>query len=108
MTSATILYKKYYVRGHTLTSSDICDLKMTTIREIIIDALLIGMSSALLWHFSNIWRYEKHFIAEPNIWIRSIETVGLLIILIFGIGKYIIDLRSAVSSRRKKETERDE
>lgn len=91
-----------------MTSYEICDLKMTTIREIIIDALLIGMSSALLWHFSNIWLYEKHFIAEPNIWIRSIETVGLLIILIFGIGKYIRDLRSAVSSRRKKEINGDE
>lgn len=91
-----------------MTSYEICDLKMTTIREIIVDALLIGMSSALLWHFSNIWLYEKHFIAEPNIWIRSIETVGLLIILIFGIGKYIRDLRSAVSSRRKKEINGDE
>jgi len=91
-----------------MTTSGTYGLKMTAIREIIIDALLIGMSSALLWHFSNIWRYEKHFIAEPNIWIRSIETVGLLIILIFGIGKYIRDLRSTVSGRRKKETERDE
>ncbi|MCK4785993.1 MAG: hypothetical protein KAV87_19710 [Desulfobacteraceae bacterium] len=91
-----------------MTFSATYGLKMTTIREIIIDALLIGMSSALLWHFSNIWRYEKHFIAEPNIWIRSIETVGLLIILIFGIAKYIRDLHSSVSSRRKKETERDE
>jgi len=91
-----------------MTSSATYDLKMKTIREIIIDALLIGMSSALLWHFSNIWRYEKHFIAEPNIWIRSIETAGLLIILIFGIGKYIRDLHIAVSSRRKRETEIDE
>ena len=83
-------------------------LKMIRIKEIIIDALLIGMSSALLWHFSNIWLYDKHFIAEPNIWIRSAETLGLLIILIFSIGKYIGDLRSAVSSKRERETERDE
>ena len=91
-----------------MTLRETCELKMATFREIIIDALLIGMSSALLWHFSNIWRYEKHFIAEPNIWIRSIETVGLVIILFFGIGKYIRDLRSTVSSKSKKETESDE
>jgi len=84
------------------------NLKMINIKEIIIDALLIGMSSALLWHFSNIWLYDRHFIAEPNIWIRSAETLGLLIILIFSLGKYIRDLRNAVSKKRERETERDE
>ena len=91
-----------------MTSSATYNLKMINVREIIIDALLIGMSSALLWHYSNIWLYDKHFITEPNIWIRSVETIGLLIILIFGIGKYIRDLRSAVSRKKKRETERDE
>jgi len=91
-----------------LTSYENHAPQMSTIREIIIDGLIIGMSSALLWHFSNIWRYEKHFISEPNIWIRSIETAGLIIILIFGIGKYVRDLHIAVSGKRKKRTERDE
>ena len=91
-----------------MTSSATFNLKILNIRELIIDALLIGMSSALLWHFSNIWLYDKHFITEPNIWIRSAETIGLLIILIFGIAKYIKDLRMAVSRKKKKETERNE
>ena len=51
------------------------------------------MSSALLWHFSNIWRYGKHLIEEPNIVILSLETAGLLLILAFGISKYISDLK---------------
>jgi len=64
--------------------------------------LLIGLSSALLWHFSNIWRYGKHLVGEPNVAIRSLETAGLLIILIFGIVKYVIDIR-----RTKRERVRD-
>jgi len=63
---------------------------------------LIGLSSALLWHFSNIWRYGKHLVGEPNVAIRSLETAGLLIILIFGIVKYVIDIR-----RTKRERVRD-
>jgi len=62
-------------------------------KDFITDLLIIGLSSALLWHFSNIWRYGQYFAVEPNIIIRSLETVGLLLILIFGISKYISDLR---------------
>ena len=72
------------------------------IKAVITDVLLIGLSSALLWHFSNIWRYGKHLVGEPNVVIRSLETAGLLVILIFGIVKYIIDIR-----RTKKEEVRD-
>ena len=65
------------------------------LKTIIVDSLLVGMSSALLWHFSNIWRYERYLIGEPNILIRSLETIGLLIILVFGLYKYIRDLKKA-------------
>jgi len=65
------------------------------INTIIVDSLLVGMSAALLWHFSNIWRYERYLIGEPNILIRSLETIGLLIILVFGLYKYIRDLKKA-------------
>jgi len=30
------------------------------------DVLLIGVCSALLWHFSNIVRYGTHLIQEPH------------------------------------------
>ena len=59
----------------------------------------------MLWHFSNIWRYEQYLVAEPNILIRSLETGGLLIILFFGIGKYISDLNI---KKKKAEIDRDE
>ena len=63
------------------------------IKDVVSNAVIIGLSSALLWHFSNIWRYGKHLIGEPNIVIRSLETAGLLIILIFGIAKYVSDIK---------------
>ena len=63
------------------------------IKDIIADGVIIGMSAALLWHFSNIWRYGQHLVGEPNIVIRSLETAGLLLILTFGISKYVSDLK---------------
>ena len=63
------------------------------IKDVLIYTVLIGMSSALLWHFSNIWRYGQHMIGEPNIVILSLETAGLLLILVFGITKFISGLK---------------
>jgi len=57
------------------------------------NVMLIGLSASLLWHFSNIWRYGNHLIVEPNIVILSVETAGLLFILVFGVAKCIIDLK---------------
>lgn len=65
------------------------------IRDLIGNAALIGMSAALLWHFSNIWRYGQHMVGEPNMAVRSLETAGLLAILIFGLSRYIGSLRRA-------------
>ena len=63
------------------------------IKDIIADGVIIGMSAAFLWHFSNIWRYGQYLVGESNIVIRSLETVGLLAILVFGISKYVSDLK---------------
>ncbi len=62
-------------------------------QRLVLDTLIIGLSTALLWHFFNIWRYGQYLIGEPNIVIRSVETFGLLLILAFGISKYIRDLK---------------
>ena len=58
------------------------------------NALLIAVSSALLWHFSNIWRYGQHIIEEPNVMIRSLETGMLVGILVFGAIKLMRDTRA--------------
>lgn len=63
------------------------------IKDIIADGVIIGMSAALLWHFLNIWRYGQYLVGESNIVIRSLETVGPLVILGFGVSKYISDLK---------------
>ena len=63
------------------------------IKDLVFDAIVIGLSAALLWHFSNIWRYGQHMIGEPNIAIRSLETAGLVFILIIGVSRYVSDLK---------------
>ncbi len=63
------------------------------IKDLAFDAVMIGLSAALLWHFSNIWRYGQYMIGEPNIAIRSLETAGLVFILIIGVSRYISDLK---------------
>jgi len=73
-----------------------------SLREAISDALIIGLSAALLWHFSNIWRYGDHFIRSPNITIRILETAGLSAILVFGVIKYISDLKRGSGKRNNK------
>lgn len=69
------------------------------IKDIIADGVIIGMSTAFLWHFSNIWRYGQYLVGEPNIVIRSLETAALLAILVFGIAKYISDLKGKKRDR---------
>jgi len=63
------------------------------VKDLVFDSVVVGLSAALLWHFSNIWRYGQYLIGEPNIAIRSLETAGLLLIFGYGITKLIIDLK---------------
>jgi len=60
---------------------------------IIKDLIIVGLSCALLWHFANIWCYGQYLAGEPNMLIRSLETAGLLIILVFGTAKFVADLK---------------
>jgi len=73
------------------------------LKDVIASGALIGMSASLLWHFLYIWRYEQYLVGEPNIIIRSLETAGLLIILVFGISKYITDLKREAGKRNREE-----
>jgi len=69
------------------------------VKDLITDVLIISLSAALLWHFSNIWRYGEYLVGESNIIIRSLETAGLLFILGFGVSKYINDLRRGLKRK---------
>ena len=71
-----------------------------SIKDIAIDSIVIGLSVALLWHFSNIWRYGQHLIREPNITILTIETGFLLLILGFAITKSLSDVRAVKKKKR--------
>ena len=61
--------------------------------DIAINSIVIGLSVALLWHFSNIWRYGQHLIREPNITILTMETGFFLLTLTFGVLKCVSDAK---------------
>lgn len=63
------------------------------VRNVIADGLIMALSAALLWHFSNIWRYGQYLAVEPNDIIRNLEMAGLIGIFIFGATKYISDMK---------------
>jgi len=67
--------------------------RKTSVKGLFAGGVIIGLSAALLWHFSNIWRYGQHLIQEPNTAILTLETAGLLLIFAFGVTKFISDLR---------------
>jgi len=70
-------------------------------KDFFIDAVVIGMSASLLWHFSNIWRYGQYLSQEPNIVIRSVETGWFLAVFVFGIHKFVCDLRRLRKLKRR-------
>ena len=72
------------------------------VKDFAIDTAVIGLSAALLWHFSNIWRYGQHLIQESNTIILTLETAGLLLILGFGVTKLVSDLREKRRETRAK------
>ena len=55
------------------------------LRRQIANGTLIGMAGMYLWHFSNIWRFGKFYVCEPNIFILSAETVFFIGLVVFGI-----------------------
>jgi len=67
-------------------------------RDEIASSLIMGMSLAFLWHFSNIWRYGSHTIQEPSRTVLIMEIVGLVLIFLFGLWFYI---SAAVKAKRK-------
>ncbi|TET10087.1 hypothetical protein E3J84_04495 [Candidatus Aerophobetes bacterium] len=64
-----------------------------TLKDYINDALIIGMSLAFLFNFCLIWHYEQILVQEYNLVIRIAETWGFILILAFGIGNFIVDMK---------------
>lgn len=71
-------------------------------RATIVSGLIIGMAAAFLWHFSNIWRFGQYLVGEQSVTVRIMETLGLLLILAFGILNLIYEWRKIASSKDKK------
>ena len=57
--------------------------------EIIEDVLLIAMSLSYLHEFASIWLYGIACFEEPNIPIRTLETVMFVAILVFGVRRFV-------------------
>lgn len=58
-------------------------------RDVIASGVIMDMSLAFLWHFSNIWRYGSHTIQEPSVPVLIMEIGGLVLIFLFGLWFYI-------------------
>ena len=59
----------------------------------IASGIIIGMSLAFLWHFSNIWRLGVHTVGEQSLPALIFETALILAILVFGIKGFVTILR---------------
>jgi len=64
-------------------------------REYLAYSMIMGMSAAFLWHFSNIIRFGSHYIREPNLVILSTEIVFLCACFTFALLSVIKLLRSS-------------
>ena len=53
----------------------------------------IAMGTAFLWHFSNIWRFGRHYIAEPSLAILITECCLVLVMLSLALLSFVQDMR---------------
>ena len=65
----------------------------TSLRDVLSYLALTGCALAFLWHFANIWLYGVTQAAEPNLVIRSCETVLFVVLLGLGIERMIAAVR---------------
>ena len=63
------------------------------LREVFAYLALTGCALAFLWHFANIWLHGVTQAAEPNLVIRSFETVLFSVLLVLGIERMITAIR---------------
>ena len=54
-------------------------------REVLAYCMIMGMSAAFLWHFSNIARFGTHLIQEPSPVILALEILLFCAVFIFGL-----------------------
>jgi len=62
-------------------------------RNIWLSVLVVGLSLAFLYHFSLIWIYGRYSAGEPNLIIRTVETAGLVLALVFGLASWVHAVR---------------
>ncbi len=56
----------------------------------LLTAFVVGLSAALLWVFSNVWRVGSHHVNEPNTLILILETLLLGAALVYGLASFVI------------------
>jgi hypothetical protein len=62
-------------------------------RDVLAYLALTGCALAFLWHFANIWLYGVTQAGEPNLVIRSLETVLFALLLGLGLERVIAAMR---------------
>ncbi len=67
--------------------------------ELLSSTLLVALSVAFLWHFSNIVRFGRMYIQEPNPVILYTEIILLLSIATWGIWRVVRFLRDIAEGK---------
>ena len=68
-------------------------------QKYIISALLLGCGVAGLWVFSQFWLHDRIMVGEPNLIIRTFETlffVGITIFALYCMIKELLKLKKGV------------
>lgn len=64
-------------------------------RQSIAGTIIVGLSTAFLWHFSNIWLFGSLTIGEPNVLWLVFETLLVVLCLAFGLYLFVDWLKSS-------------
>lgn len=70
--------------------------------RIINSLIVIALSFAFLWHFSNIWLYGQHLIQEPSSLRLYSETILLALIALFGLFMFVLEVTIDYKGRKEK------
>jgi len=51
--------------------------------------IIVALSTAFLWHLSNIIRYGSHWIQEPNLVVLVVEIILIGLLFLYGLFRLV-------------------
>lgn len=66
------------------------------LKEIVFDIIGVGSFAFMAWLFANFWIRGEFYVGEPNLLIRTLETIFIGSGLLLGFERFFKDLKSRV------------